>query len=99
MKRPLAPLEPRLLTPEQAAQYLGYASTAVLAGIPIAPVHVAGSGVGKGPRYDRKALDAWLDRLSGLSGPPAALAAVPGPEEADDKLAAWRARKAARGAG
>lgn len=57
---------PRLLTASEAAAYLGYTSSQVLRSIPVAPIRLAAVGVGTGPRYDKVALDRWLDRLSGL---------------------------------
>lgn len=60
MARSRAPT-PRLMTAEQAAQYLG--------DIPVAEVERAGVGrvpMGRYVRYDRAALDAHLDALAGL---------------------------------
>lgn len=63
------PLKPRLLTPEQAAEYLS---------LPVATVVREGWGrvqLGIYTRYDVNALDALLDERSGLtaqSAPPAA---------------------------
>lgn len=81
---------PRLLSAEQAASYLGYATTALLANIPVRPVQMAEKGPGSLPKYDRRALDAWLDKLSGLS------VANAGPEEEDVAEAAYEAWKARR---
>jgi hypothetical protein len=75
-----AAIPPRLLTEEQAAEYLG--------AIPVAEVRRAGIGrvpVGKYVRYDIRALDAWLDSMSGIapkSPPPAANQAEEDPAEA-----------------
>lgn len=60
----------RLLTASEAATYLGYSSTQVLRAIPVAPLRLARSGLGAGPRYDKVALDRWLDTLSGVASPP-----------------------------
>ena len=92
-RRGVARLSPRLLTTEEAAAYLGYRSTAVLRNIPIKPVQLAIVGVGRAPRYDIKALDAWLDQLSGTSSPSSAI-------RGEDDLAQavfdeWEARYAA----
>lgn len=92
MKRAVTVL-PRLLTAEQAAAYLGYATTGLLANIPIRPVQMAATGPGSLPKYDRRALDAWLDKLSGLS------VASGGAGEADDAEAAYERWKATRAAG
>lgn len=54
-------LAPRLLDAEEAAAYLGRVSTKTLAHVPVAPVRL-----GDRCLYDRRAIDAWLDRLSGL---------------------------------
>ena len=87
---------PRLLTAEQAAAYLGYETTGVLANVPIKPVKLAEKGAGCQRRYDRAALDAWLDRLSGLS-----VAAASEPDADEDPAEAvfgdWRAKRAAGG--
>lgn len=55
-------INPRLLTEEQAAHYLG--------DVPIAEVVRQGIGrvrFGRSVRYDRRALDAYLDALSGIA--------------------------------
>jgi len=87
---------PRLLTAEQAAAYLGYETTGLLANIPVKPVQMVEKGPGCQPKWDRAALDAWLDRLSGLS-----VAAAPeGSGETDTAeaaFAAWREKRAAGG--
>lgn len=88
------PIAPRLLTAEQAAAYLGYATTGVLANIPVQPIRVAEKGPGSQPKYDVRALDAFLDRLSGLSVP---LAEQPTPAAEDDpetSYANWKTRRA-----
>lgn len=92
-RREPPPIAPRMLTAEQAAAYLGYATTGLLANIPVKPVQMAESGPGSQPKWDRAALDAWLDRLSGLrSEPPAENA------PAQDPDAAYEVWKEARGA-
>lgn len=80
-----AKLKPRLLTAEQAAAYLG--------GLPVAAFRRLRLGeVSLGPRvfYDRHALDAHLDRASGL----AALSPAIGPAAANDDPEAAFARSA-----
>lgn len=68
-----AGLNPRLLTEEQVADYLG--------DIPLSEVKRQGVGrvpIGRCVRYDLRAIDAWLDSLSGLipnSATPAAVKA------------------------
>lgn len=97
MRREPPPIAPRMLTAEQAAAYLGYATTGILANIPVQPVQMAAAGPGSQPKYDRCALDAWLDRLSGLSVPPGAARAPAEPDHADAIYESWRAGRAARG--
>lgn len=85
-----------MLTAEQAAQYLGYETTGVLANIPVQPVQMVRPGLpGSQPKYDRYALDAWLDRLSGLSVPAGRLALAEGPQDVEEGYATWRAARAA----
>lgn len=93
MRRAVAAIQPRLLTPDEAAAYLGYTSTAVLASVPVTPLRISRDGVRSSPRYDVHALDAWLDALSGLM--PVADAATAEDAAADMELEAWRARRAA----
>lgn len=68
MRAKAAPMSPRLLTAEQAAAYLGE--------IPVAAFKRMALGVvplGAHIRYDRVALDAYLDGLAGMppQSPPA----------------------------
>lgn len=93
MKRAVAAIQPRLLTPDEAAAYLGYTSTAVLASIPVTPLRISRDGVRSSPRYDVHALDAWLDSLSGLM--PVAEPATAEEAAADMEFEQWRARRAA----
>ena len=90
-RREPAPIAPKLLTAEQAAAYLGYVTTGVLANIPVKPIVMAESGPGSQPKYDRVALDAFLDRLSGLEHPRVSAEAEP-----DDAEAAYARYKAGR---
>lgn len=85
--RPNFTPEPRLLTGQQAAIYLGYGSAEVLRHLPVAPVRLTGAG-GQ-PRWDRRHLDKYLDDLARLGGTHS------GADERDDAgaaIAAWRAR-------
>lgn len=86
---------PRLLTAKQAARYLAYKSTAALKKVPIQPIHLVEVGPGCAPKYDRHAIDRWLDGLSGLAEPPTPHSASP-KNEADDALRAWEVRREAR---
>lgn len=59
---PLAPIPRRLLKEDEVADYLG--------DIPVAEVTRQGIGrvlIGRYARYDRFAIDAWLDARSGLA--------------------------------
>ena len=81
-----ADAEPRLLNRSQAAAYCGYSpgqfSRLVSAGVLPAPVRAL-------RRWDKKALDLWLDRLSGITPDQ--------PEDAFDKWAReYEAEKALR---
>lgn len=95
-RRETAPIAPRMLTAEQAAAYLGYATTGVLANIPVKPRRLVPQGPGSQPKYDRAELDAWLDRLAGLSVPAASQggAGETSANDADAAYAAWKGRKA-----
>ena len=60
---PRREIEPRLLTKEQAASYCGVSAPVFSDRCPVAPV-----ALGEGERlrrWDRAALDAWIDSLSG----------------------------------
>ncbi len=85
-------LTPRMLTAEQAAAYLGYATTGVLANIPVKPRRLAESGPGSQPKYDRVELDAWLDRLAGLSVAPTTEAGAN--DDAEALYDTWKAGRA-----
>jgi hypothetical protein len=54
------PFWPRLLSAEQAAQYCGVSRTHFTAHCP-----VASTRIGDRKLYDIKALDEWVDKLSG----------------------------------
>src|SRR4051812_34057672 len=99
MARQPAPIAPRMLTAEQAAAYLGYATTGLLANIPVKPVQMVDTGAGSQLKWDRAALDAWLDRLSGLSVAPGPQpAGGDAPDDADAAYELFKARKTAGGA-
>lgn len=81
-------LPPRLLTEDQAADYLG--------DIPVREVVRQGVGrvpIGRYVRYDIRAIDAWLDGLSGL-GAKSSTAANPADDldEAEAALARFKNR-------
>lgn len=64
--RPRHTIEPRLLNASEAARYLGFASTELLANVGVKPIQLATLGVGTAPRYDRYALDDLIDQRSGV---------------------------------
>ena len=75
----------RLLTLDEAAAYLAIPKAAVKR-VPVAPVNVGGR-----MRWDRIALDAWLDREAGLAAPlPPSTGTSP-----DDVLDQWLTDQAA----
>ncbi|WP_395944404.1 hypothetical protein [Brevundimonas sp.] len=61
----LQSIQPRMFTAQQAATYVGYKSTDILRRIPVTPVSLASNG-DAAPRWDRVALDQWLDGLGGI---------------------------------
>jgi hypothetical protein len=82
------------MTPDEAAAYLGYATPAILGKVPIDPIRITtAESVKASPRYDVRALDAWLDGLSGLM--PVVEAASAEEAAADLELEAWRERRRA----
>lgn len=91
MTRQAVRIAPRRLTAQQAANYLGYETTGLLASIPVKPRKLVDRGPGSLPMYDRKELDAWLDRLAGLSVSVSADGTI---DDADAAYAAWKERKA-----
>jgi predicted DNA-binding transcriptional regulator AlpA len=82
-RQPVPP--PRLLDAEQAATYLGLKTRHALALIPVRPLKI-GSLV----RWDRCALDAWLDVISGLEASLRPTASAT-PNDAEDALRGWLA--------
>lgn len=89
-RREPTPIAPRMLTAEQAAAYLGYATTGVLANIPVKPRKLAEKGPGSQPKYDRVELDAWLDRVAGLS---VAANQTGEPDDAEAAYASWKSKR------
>lgn len=57
---------PRLLNKKEAAAYLGYKSTWILENLDIKPITIATVGGSSRDLYDRKAIDLYLDQLSGI---------------------------------
>ena len=80
----------RLLTARQAAAYLGYVGTDILDVLPVNPIYLRLTG---SPRWDKKALDQLLDRLSELDQP---IPTSADRSEAEAALQAWRARRGPR---
>ena len=79
MAAPRPALQPRLLTAEEAAQYLGGITTRAVKRLRIGLV-LLGAEI----RYDRLALDAHLDALAGLASPVARDKAGSPPQANDD---------------
>lgn len=96
MTRQARRIPSRMLTAEEAAAYLGYKTTEILAHIPVKPVKMVEVGPGCAPKYDLHALDAWLDRLSGLSVPAAAEAGAGQADDPEAQFATWKASRGAR---
>lgn len=82
----------RLLNATDACQYLGFRSVELLKNIPVKPLHLSVVGVGRAPRWDRLALDRWLDTLSGLNGPSPEVTE----EGVDAEFDAWKAGRHGR---
>lgn len=80
---PIAPLEPRLLSAEDAAAYLGLNSREALGLVPVQPRRI-----GRRVLWDRQLLDAWLDREAGLESS-SAPANDAGADDPDAVLARW----------
>lgn len=59
-----ATIEPRLLTKEQAAAYCGVSPPVFSDKCPVKPVALGESE--RLRRWDRNALDEWIDRLGGM---------------------------------
>lgn len=81
-------IQPRLLTAEQAAQYLG--------GVPVAEVERQAVGRvrwGRSWRYDRFAIDRKLDELAGLKPATPPEAETVAENDAEAALARFQARR------
>ncbi len=85
----------RLLNAKEAAQYLGFKSPEVLKNIAVQPIRLAANGLGKAERWDRRALDAYLDNLSGLGNHPTLPAGAD--NDAASEFEAWNRGRATRG--
>ena len=83
-------LNPRLLDAEQAATYLGLKSRQALARVPVRPLRI-----GALVRWDRCALDAWLDEVAGLGASSAVRASARTDGDPDDALKEWLAESGA----
>jgi hypothetical protein len=69
--------EPRLLTQSQAAAYCGVCAEVFKKACPVKPVNL----LDRIPRYDRRALDRWIDSLDNIRPI----------DEADDLAGMWNA--------
>ena len=56
----------RLFTKRETARYLGYKTASIIDIVGIVPIRLNESGPGSSPRYDKNALDDYLNNLSGL---------------------------------
>lgn len=81
---------PRLLTGPQAAEYLGFKSVEVLRSIPVDPIKLSTVGAGRAPRWDRRALDRYLDSLSSIED---SAPLVDDDVALEAELGAWRANR------
>jgi len=84
------PITPRLLTAAQTANYLGYRCTAILRSLPVRPLRISLTDAGGSPRWDRAALDRWLDEMSNLGS---VLTNDHEPAGVEAELTEWRARR------
>lgn len=84
---------PRLLSKKEAAAYLGYKSTWILEKLDIKPISIATVGGSSRELYDRRAIDLYLDRLSGVEN--IGEIAEPEEEDPDEAFRRWdQGRKA-----
>lgn len=90
--RTLARPSRRLLNNEEAAEYLGYRTTALLKNLPLQPIQLTTVGVGKGPRWDVVALDRYIDELSKIDR----TSAAQNDDLAQSAFELWEARDAAK---
>lgn len=81
---------PRLLSASDAARYLGYKSVDALKRIPVHPLTIIDGGVRGAPRWDKKAIDLWLDSLSSISAN--SNDNIAETEDVDAELQAWKVR-------
>ena len=84
---------PRLMNAKQAAAYLGYKSVEVLNNISVKPIKLAEHGPGSAPRFDRVALDLYLDSLSNIDGRKEPMNVE---DEAESAFAKWELSRAIR---
>lgn len=76
-------MTPRMMRAQLLREYLDLPETAPLSSIPVQPVNI-----GRSQRWDRKAIDAWLDATSGLA--PTLSPSTAAPAVADDPDAALK---------
>ncbi len=87
-------ITPRLMNAQETARYLGHQSRAILKEIPVQPIRVSSSGVGRGALWDRHAIDEWLDQLSGIRHPTAE--SGPATDDPQTNFDEWRRARDAR---
>jgi len=79
-------ITPRLLRAQDLRIYLALPASASLSAVPVRPIRI-----GRHDRWDRYAIDAWLDECSGLRPLPSAERTAQ--DEADAALARWVAKQ------
>lgn len=84
----IAARPPRLITAEDAIDYLSLPNRKALEAVPVRPLRI-----GARPRWDVRALDAWLDEQSNLSAESATGAEIKGTEDPEAAFAGWRAER------
>lgn len=86
----------RLMNKKDAAGYLGYKSTWILEKLGITPISIATVGGSSREMYDRKVIDLYLDRLSGIQN--IGEAAEHEEEDPDEALRRWKQGRKAHAA-
>lgn len=77
-------MTPRMMRAQLLREYLDLPETAPLSCIPVQPVYI-----GRSQRWDRKAIDAWLDARSGLASSFPLAAPAVASDEPDVALQGW----------
>lgn len=77
---------PRMVRAEKLRAYLDLPKDAPLSAVPVQPLRI-----GQSQRWDLRAVDAWLDGLSGFapSSPPSTAPAAVDPDDPEALFAGW----------